>query len=120
MNDNLNERVKCIRDCALTHHLWHDGSKGYPNVSHTKNRPYVDILAIADSIDAATDFLGRPYNSGKTIDELIEEFKSRAGSQYGKEATDALSNKEVRDKLEYLITEGREDIYYRIYAFNKI
>ena len=120
MNDRLDERVSCIRDCALTHHLWHDGTKGYPNIPHTKNRPFVDILAIADSIDAATDFLGRPYNSGKTIDELIMEFKSRAGSQYGKEAIDALLNKEVRDKLEYLITEGRKDIYYHIYAFNKI
>ncbi|MBR0231619.1 MAG: hypothetical protein IJQ53_05280 [Clostridia bacterium] len=32
----------------------------------------------------------------------------------------ALSVPEVRDRLQYLITEGRKEIYYRIYAFNKL
>ena len=120
MTGDEDERVRCIRDCALTHHVWHDGSRGYPNVPQTKNRPFADILAIADSIDAATDFLGRPYNSGKTIDQLIEEFRAGAGDHYGPDAVAALSCPEVRDKLNYLITEGRRDIYYRIYAFNKL
>ena len=118
--DDRDERVLCIRDCALTHHLWHDGTRGYPNVPQTKNRPFADILAIADSIDAATDFLGRPYNSGKTIDELIAEFQKGAGTQYGPEAAAALGVPEVRDRLHYWITEGRKEIYYRIYAFNKL
>ena len=120
MTNAFDERVKCIHDCGLTHHLWHDESGGYPNVHHTKNLPFVDIITISDSIDAATDFLGRPYGQGKSIDELISEFTSRAGSQYGPIATQALHNKSVRDKLEYLITEGRKDIYYHIYAFNKL
>ena len=118
--DEDDERFMCIHDCALTHHLWHDGTRGYPNVPQTKNRPFADILAVADSIDAATDFLGRPYNSGKTIDQLIEEFRAGAGTHYGPAACDALSVPEVRDKLEYLITEGRREIYYRIYAYNKL
>lgn len=118
--DDRDERVLCIRDCALTHHLWHDGTKGYPNVPQTKNRAFADILAIADSIDAATDFLGRPYNSGKSIDRLISEFQAEAGTHYGPEAAAALSVPEVRNRLEYLITEGRREIYYRIYAFNKL
>ena len=120
MNDEHDERVVCIRDCALTHHLWHDGTRGYPDVKQTKNRPFADILSIADSIDAATDFLGRPYNSGKTIDQLIAEFQAGAGTHYGPEAAVALSAPEVRDRLHYLITEGRKDVYYRIYAFNKL
>ena len=118
--DEHDERFMCIRDCALTHHLWHDGTRGYPNVPQTKNRPFADILAIADSIDAATDFLGRPYNFGKTIDQLITEFRDGAGTHDGKEAAAALSDKKVRDRLHYLITDGRKEIYYRIYAFNKL
>ena len=114
------ERLRCIHDCALTHHLWHDGTRGYPSVPQTKNRPFADILAIADSLDAATDFLGRPYNSGKTIDQLIAEFQAEAGTKYGPEAAAALSVPAVRDRLQYLITEGRRDIYYRIYAFNRL
>ena len=95
-------------------------SISYPDIKQTKNRPFADILAIADSIDAATDFLGRPYNSGKTIDQLIAEFQAGAGTHYSPEAAAALSAPEVRDRLHYLITEGRRDIYYRIYAFNKL
>lgn len=118
--DENDERFMCIRDCARTHHLWHDGTRGYPNIPQTKNRPFADILAIADSIDAATDFLGRPYNSGKTIDQLINEFQEGAGTRYGQTAAAALSDENVRNRLHYLITDGRKDIYYRIYAFNKL
>ena len=118
--DEKDERFVCIRDCALTHHRWHDGKGGYPNVPQTKNRPFADILAVADSIDAATDFLGRPYNSGKSIDELITEFQKGAGTRYGPEVAAVLSEKPVRDRLQYLITDGRKEIYYRIYAFNKL
>ncbi|MBO4366903.1 MAG: hypothetical protein J5843_04520, partial [Clostridia bacterium] len=110
------ERLRCIHDCSLTHHRWHDGTRGYPNVPQTKNRPFADILAIADSIDAATDFLGRPYNSGKTIDDLISEFQAEAGTHYGPEAVAALSVPEVRDKLHYWITDGRKEIYCKTYT----
>ena len=52
--------------------------------------------------------------------ELIAEFQKGAGSQYGPEAAAALGVPEVRDRLHYWITEGRKEIYYRIYAFNKL
>ena len=114
------EKLQCIRDCAWTHHLWHDGTQGYPKTSHTKNRPFSDILAIADSIDAATDYIGRPYHSRKTLDQLIDEIRGQAGTRYGPDAAAALSAPGVRDRLLYLTTEGRKDVNYRIYAFNKI
>lgn len=114
------ERVRCIRDCALAHHVWHDGKGGYPHVPPTKNRPFVDILAVADSIDAATDFLGRPYKPGKTLEQLIGEFRAGAGTRYGPETVSALDDARLLDRLEYLIGDGRREIYYQIYAFNEI
>ena len=114
------ENLRCIRDCALSHHTWHDGTRGYPVTEQTKNRPFVDILAIADGLDAATDVYGRPYRRCKTLDELISEFQTGAGDHYGREAADALSDPEVYKKLEYLITEGRKRIYCRIYRQKKI
>lgn len=114
------ERTSCIRDCALTHHLWYDGTNGYPKIKQTKNLPFSSILAIADSIDAATDFYGRSYNLGKNIEGLIKEFESQAGTKYSKEVVEVLKVSAVKDKLQYWITEGRKDIYYRIYAFNKL
>ncbi|MBR4798723.1 MAG: HD domain-containing protein [Clostridia bacterium] len=119
--EDADERVKCIRDCALTHHLWHDGTKGYPaGAKHTKNRPFADILAVADSIDAATDYIGRPYHGEKTLDQLIEEIQREAGTRYGEAAAKALSAPEVREKLLYLTTVARKEVNYRIYAFNKL
>ena len=119
-SDQKDDRVNCIRDCALAHHRWHDGSRGYPDVALTENRPFVDILALTDSMDAATDYLGRPYYDGKTIEELITEFQQRSGTQYGPEVVEALSDPSVRRKLQYWVTEGRKEIYYQIYAFNEI
>ncbi|MBR6006573.1 MAG: hypothetical protein IK064_02985 [Clostridia bacterium] len=113
------ENLRCIRDCALSHHTWHDGTRGYPVTEQTKNRPFVDILAIADGLDAATDVYGRPYRRCKTLDELIAEFQTGAGDHYGREAAAALSDPEVYDKLQYLITEGRKKIYCRIYREKK-
>ena len=113
------ERLHCIRDCAMTHHLWHDGTGGYPLISHTKNRPFVDILSIADSLDAATDVYGRPYRLCKSLDELIGEFREGSGTRYGPTAVSALSDETVRQKFAHLITEGRKDIYCRIYTSTK-
>ncbi|MBO4366342.1 MAG: hypothetical protein J5843_01660, partial [Clostridia bacterium] len=95
------EHLHCIRDCAVTHHLWHDGTRGYPAVRHTKNRPFVDILAIADSLDAATDGYGRPYRFTKSLDDLIGEFRQGAGTRYGPEAVSALADQKVQDRLQF-------------------
>ena len=117
---DIDERLICIHDCALNHHLWHDGSNGYPHTRHTYNRPFVDILSIADSIDAATDIYGRPYRTTKNLDALIDEFIEGQCTRYGVEPVEALKNKEVKEKLQYLITEGRKEIYYQIYTLNKV
>ena len=109
------ENLCCIRDCAISHHTWHDGKRGYPVKEQTKNRPFADILAISDGLDAATDVYGRPYRRCKTLDELISEFQTGAGDHYGEEAAKALSDPEVYKKLQYLITEGRKKICCRIY-----
>ena len=119
-NHNESEVKKCIRDCAMLHHRWHDGEGGYPDLPHTKNRPFVDILAIADSLDAATDFIGRPYGSGKSLDELINEFLSMSDTRYNRQVAELLTQQDIHNALQKLITERREEVNYRIYAFNEI
>ena len=112
---NQDPNIKCIFDCMTEHHLWHDGSKGYPRVKHTNNRSFVDVLAIADSIDAATDVYGRPYRATKTLDQLIEEIKKESGTRYSEVVANSLDNPLVKEKLQYLISEGRKDIYFKVY-----
>ena len=114
------EELKCIRDCALLHHRWHNGQGGYPDIPTTKNMPFADILAIADSLDAATDSIGRPYGIGKTLDDLIGEFLEMGGTRYSREVAEVLAKPDVRDAVNEIITKRREEVNYRIYAFNEI
>ena len=114
------EELKCIRDCALFHHRWHNGEGGYPNMPVTGNMPFADIIAIADSLDAATDSIGRPYSIGKSLDELISEFLEMGGTRYSREVAEILAKPDVRDIVAKIITERREEVNYRIYAFNEI
>ena len=117
---NENVRRKCIRDCALLHHRWHNEKGGYPDLPQTNNLPFVDILAIADSLDAATDSIGRPYGMGKTLDDLISEFLDMSGTRYSREVAELLLDPNIRNAVEDTITNRREDVNYRIYAFNEI
>ncbi len=114
------EELKCIRDCALLHHRWHNGQGGYPDIPITKNMPFADILAIADSLDAATDSIGRPYGVGKSFDELIAEFLEMGGTRYSREVAEILSKPDVKEDVTRIITERRKEVNYKIYAFNEI
>lgn len=111
----MDPEMACIHDCALLHHLWYNERGGYPPEKHTINKPFINILSIADSIDAATDNIGRPYGQGKTLEMLMEEFDSMKGTRYSAYVCDLLHIEEVRRKVEYIILEKRKDIYYEIY-----
>ena len=115
-NYNESPEQKCIRDCALLHHRWHNGKGGYPEMPHTENRPFVDIIAIADSLDAATDPIGRPYGIGKTLDDLIAEFSDMSCTRYSKEVAEILSEPDIKTAVQEIITSCREDVNYRIYT----
>lgn len=109
--------VECVHDCALLHHLWYDETRGYPSGgSHTYNKPYVNIISIADSIDAATDNIGRPYGHGKTLDDMIEEFDCMKDTRYSGYMCDILRVEEVREKFEYILDTRRKEIYFDIYT----
>ncbi|MCR5684498.1 MAG: hypothetical protein K6G81_03635 [Lachnospiraceae bacterium] len=112
-------RLKCVRDCALLHHRWHNGQGGYPELPQTENRPFVDILSIADSLDAATDSIGRPYGKGKTLDDLSKEFLDMGGTRYSREVAEILVEPEIKAAVQEIITTRREEVNYKIYAFNE-
>ncbi len=108
----MNPTVECVHDCALLHHVWYNGQGGYPKEVHTKNQPFVNILSIADSIDAATDNIGRPYGLGKTLEQLMAEFDSMKDTRYSGYICDLLHVEEIKQKITYIITKKRIEIYY--------
>jgi HD-GYP domain-containing protein (c-di-GMP phosphodiesterase class II) len=101
------------KEAVLYHHKFYDGNGGYPEeVDNTniKSKPLVDILSISDSIEAATDQLGRPYASVKTLDDLIKEFEKEAGSRYSPYLVILIKKEEVKKAIEQIIIHDRQDM----------
>ena len=113
------ESTRLYADVARGHHLWYDCSRGYPADFLTGDSPLktiIDIVAVADCMDAATDTVGRSYNKGKTLDDYILEVEQDAGTRYAPWAPDLLKEPEVKKDLEYLLEKERLKIYGETYS----
>jgi len=102
------------------HHRSFDGKGGYPayfdNVSD-KKKIMIDIITIADCIDAATDTLGRNYTKSKTwLPALADELENDDQMRYNQEIVNIIKNDEdTCANISYVTDAGRMDIYYDIY-----
>lgn len=107
------------RDIALGHHKFYDGKGGYPaSFDHTKSplKPLIDLVALSDCLDAATDNLSRNYQRAKTLSQVLEEFRQGAGTRYHPEYVKLLdTNADLQEQLSALITTERQNIYYDVY-----
>lgn len=89
----LDPILEKYEDVALGHHKWYDGKGGYPaSFDNTLSpwRPVIDLITLCDCIDAATDYLDRNYRVPKTLDQIVEEFKTDAGTRYNPQMVQAL------------------------------
>ena len=111
----MSPEMECIRDCAELHHLWYDESGGYPRRKHTANKPFVNILTIADCTDAATDSIGRPYGMDKTLEQVMAEFDEARDTRYSGYVSELLHVDEIHRRIDYVIRDGRQDIYCDVY-----
>lgn len=116
------ESTKEYAEVALGHHKWHDDSRGYPEEYNSKESPVksiMDIVMCADCLDAATDTVGRSYNKGKTVESFTEELKAGSGDHYAPWLKDLFSDADVKEDINYLLTEGRNQKYKDIYYLLK-
>ena len=106
-------------DVMLGHHKYYDGTKGYPtdfdNLS-SKYKIAIDLITIADSIDAATDILGRNYTTGKNFYTLLEELIQFKGTRYNPYIVDFISqNSNLKKELDDITSSSRAAVYYDVY-----
>ena len=109
-------------DVIKGHHLWYDCSRGYPLDFDTFQSPYktvIDIVLVADCLDAATDTVGRSYNRGKTFLEFGQELAEGAGTRYAPFFVDLFSCPELKADIEYLLSEGRKNMYRETFRLLK-
>ena len=119
---NRHESTRDYADVAEGHHLWYDGSRGYPAYFRTDDSPYrviIDLTACADCMDAATDNVGRSYKKGKNLDDFLTEVRDGAGTRYAPWLPELLSRPEVRAELDGLLTEKRHEVYRETYRLLK-
>lgn len=107
-------------DIILGHHKYYNDLGGYPQ-TFMKNesiyRFYIDLITIADCIDAATDILGRNYQNGKNFDTLYQELDKDKGIKYNDIIVNYIGkNKSLYDELTKFTLEGRENVYYEAFT----
>lgn len=117
------ERIPSLNrfhDIVLGHHKSWDGKMGYPSDfdnTVSKDRIFIELVHMADCMDAATDFIGRSYKGQKTFNRCLEEFMQGRGSVYAPEIVDLIEqDKKLQSDLGHLLTEGRIQTYYEIYG----
>ena len=116
------ESTREYAEVALGHHKWHDDSRGYPEdfvSSESKVKPIIDLVLCADCLDAATDTVGRSYNKGKTIESFTEELKAGSGDRYAPWLLELFADPLVKEDIDYLLSEGRNQKYKDIYFLLK-
>ena len=106
-------------DVMVGHHKSYNGLFGYPADFNNVSSPYksvIDLISIADSIDAATDILGRNYTEGKDFYTLLTELNRFKGTRYNPVMVDYISSDEkLMTYLNELTGEKRVEVYYDVY-----
>ena len=102
-------------DVIQGHHKSYNG-QGYPaSFDNTASpiRILIDLITIADCTDAATDVLGRNYNTGKTFMQLLAELEEGAGTKYNPDLVSVISkDASLQEALSKATNaEGRSDLY---------
>jgi hypothetical protein len=103
---------------ALRHHIFYDGTGGYPLgvgpcPAHLVRA--VSAINIADVLDAATDDVGRSYATSKTLDQVIAELRRDSGHRYDPAFVTLLEDPTFTAALEPALRAERRRLYCLIY-----
>ena len=118
--DILN-RMGCGRTLALAalyHHCYYNGKGGYPNdvpSCPAEIKGIVDALSVADSLDAATDNIGRCYNLAKPFRALLEELRAQSGTRYAPNVVALFEDERFCQQLAENTDAERKRVYLQVY-----
>lgn len=108
-------------DIIKGHHKSYDGKSGYPTDFDNTRSPYkilIDLVAICDSADAATDITGRNYTTGKDFNSLLSELVEGSGTRYNPDIVRII--KDSPDVIEKLVKlTGKDRIVHSYNAYRK-
>lgn len=112
----VNAALKPYADVIIGHHKHYDGLHGYPlGYDNTKSsiKIIIDIISIADSVEAGTDTLSRSYTRGKDFLKLLSELEDESGTRYNPDIVNIIKKApKLIDELTNLTGQGRYDICF--------
>ena len=104
---------------ALHHHRFYNEMGGYPEVCPPcppQYKPIVDIVSVSDSIEAATDNIGRCYSTAKSFRTLVDELRAERGTRYSPAVVSLFDDEEFFQQIERELHQDRVAIYYETYG----
>jgi len=109
----------CVHDVIRGHQKTHDGKSGYPYGFDNTKSPFrflIDICSVSDSIDAATDDIGRSYQQCKTGGMIMDEIITQSPSRYNPEIAMALHDEKLRESINSALQNMRPECYHKAYC----
>ena len=107
---------------ALGHHVWYDGSSGYPETYVRLESPYrqmVDIIGLIDWLDNVTYTSYLYTGMQKTFEEAVQEAALLGGKRFSPLLTERLMDKALSEKLEGVFKDSRRQACRRLYEAAK-
>lgn len=107
-----------LAEVALHHHRSYDARGGYPRLNRQcsdRIREIAYITSVSDSIDAATDGIGRSYVTAKPYETLVKELFERSGRSYAPEIVALFKDQDFSRKLGRDMAEFRKKVYCKVY-----
>ncbi len=99
---------------ALRHHRSWNEAGGYPQSCPPcppEARLVLDVVTVADSMDAATDNVGRSYADAKSFQALVEELRRGSGTRYAPHVVALLDDPHLYQDLSERLVAERQRIY---------
>jgi len=113
-----------MADIAYYHHRNYAGG-GYPRCDiecPARIRRIVNMVTVADCLDAGTDNIGRSYAASKSYEQLIEELRAGKSTRYAPEVVALFDDTSFYSETKDFIHNMRRQVYLDVYradaAFN--
>ena len=107
-----------LAPAALYHHCFYNGRGGYPREvppCPQNIKGIVDVLTVADALDAATDNIGRCYNRAKPLRTLVGELQAQSGTRYAPDVVALFRDETFCEVLAQKLDAERKKVYLHVY-----
>ena len=112
------ESTSLYAPAALGHHVWYDGSRGYPDSYRRlecRSRQMVDVIALVDWLAAAPETGKLRRGRDMTFDGAVAEAIALEGRRFSPLLTARLRDAGVVERIKAALEKGRLESYRELY-----